>query len=129
MGSTAPVVALVDDDESMREALPDLLAAMGYAANVFASAREFLESDVVELATCLIADVATPGMTGPELYRDLRARGNRIPVIFITAHQDAAGRERMMAEGAVEYLFKPFSDTALQAALHAALGSKEWMAR
>ncbi len=122
MRSASPLVALVDDDESVRESLPDLLRELGYSARAFSSAKEFLESAVVDMTRCLIADIVMPEMTGPELYRELRARGRTIPVIFITAHQDETTRARLLADSAVECLYKPFSDTALQAALQAAVG-------
>jgi len=122
MASASPLVALVDDDESVRESLPDLLREFGYSARAFSSAREFLESTVVDTTRCLIADIAMPEMTGPELYRELRARGRRIPVIFITGRRDETLRARLLAESAVECLYKPFSDIELQAALRAAVG-------
>jgi len=122
MRSASSLVALVDDDESVRESLPDLLREFGYSARAFSSAQEFLESAVVDMTRCLIADIAMPGMTGPELYRELQARGRAIPVIFITAHRDETTRTRLLAEGAVDCLYKPFSDTELQAALDTAAG-------
>jgi FixJ family two-component response regulator len=113
-------VCIVDDDESVRESLPDLLAEFGFAARAFSSAEEFLASDCVGLTKCLILDVAMPGMTGPELQRELRRRREEIPIVFITAHRDEARRPGMLEEGAA-CLFKPFSDTALLNALDAAL--------
>jgi FixJ family two-component response regulator len=112
---------VVDDDESVRESLPDLLRELGYAARAFSSAEEFLVSGFVDQTRCLILDIAMPGMTGPELQRELKHRGELIPIVFITAHRDASVRPRMLEQGAVECLFKPFSDTALLAALRAAL--------
>jgi FixJ family two-component response regulator len=114
-----PLVSVVDDDESIREALPDLLKEFGFAARVFASAQEFLASDGVGESSCLILDIAMPGMTGPELQRELTQRGQAIPIIFITAQKDEAVRSRMLESGAVECLFKPFSDRALLDALNA----------
>ena len=114
-------MALVDDDESVRESLPDLLRQFGYSARAFSSAKEFLGSAAADNARCLIADIAMPGMTGPELHRALKSRGQAIPVIFITAHKDEATRARLLAEGAVDCLFKPFSVTELKMALHVAL--------
>lgn len=122
MSLASPLVALVDDDESVWESLPDLLREFGYSARAFSSAREFLESAAVDTTRCLIADIAMPGMTGPELYRELEARGRAIPVIFITAHRDETTRTRLLAAGAVDCLYKPFSDTELQSALDAAAG-------
>jgi FixJ family two-component response regulator len=121
MLSKSPLVAVVDDDESVRESLPDLLREFGYSARAFSSAKDFLEAAAVDAARCLIADISMPGMTGPELHRELRSQGRAIPVIFITAHKDEAMRARLLAEGAVDCLYKPFSDTALQMALHVAL--------
>jgi FixJ family two-component response regulator len=115
------LVSVVDDDESVRESLPDLLREFGFAARAFSSAEEFLASDCVGHTKCLILDIAMPGMTGPELQRELRRRRNEIPIVFITAHRDEGVRPRMLKEGAAECLFKPFSDTALLDALHAAL--------
>ncbi|MFN7996645.1 MAG: response regulator [Bryobacteraceae bacterium] len=117
----APLVSVVDDDESVRESLPDLLREFGYTALAFSSAEEFLASGFVAQTRCLILDIAMPGMTGPELLRELKHRGRRIPIVFITAHQDDSIRPRMLEQGAVACLFKPFSDTALLEALKAAL--------
>ncbi len=116
-----PLVSVVDDDESVRESLPDLLREFGYSARAFSSAEEFLTSGLVDQTRCLILDIAMPGMTGPELQRELKHRGRRIPIVFITAHRDGSVRPRMLEQGAVECLFKPFSDTALLQALKAAL--------
>jgi len=118
------LVSVVDDDESVRESLPDLLKEFGYTAQAFSSAEQFLASDYIGRTECLILDVAMPGMSGPDLHRELTLRGQQIPVIFITAHRDESTRPRLLAEGAVECLFKPFSDTALLDALTAALRSK-----
>lgn len=115
------LVSVVDDDESIRESLPDLLREFGFAAQAFASAEEFLASDYVGQTRCLVLDVAMPDMSGPELQRELRLRRYSIPIVFITAQRDEAVRPRVLGEGAVECLSKPFSDTALLAALHAAL--------
>jgi FixJ family two-component response regulator len=116
-----PLVSVVDDDESVRESLPDLLREFGYAARAFSSAEEFLASGLVDETRCLVLDIAMPGMTGSELQRELKHRGQRIPIVFITGHRDDSVRPRMLEQGAVECLFKPFSDTALLAALRAAL--------
>jgi FixJ family two-component response regulator len=115
------LITVVDDDESIRESLPDLLREFGFAARVFASAEEYLASDYVEGARCLILDVAMPGMSGPDLQRELKIRRQEIPIIFITAQRDEAVRQRMLGQGAVECLFKPFSDTALLEAIKASL--------
>ena len=117
-----PLVTIVDDDESVRESLPDLLKVLGYTVNVFSSAQAFLESKSVGRTGCLILDVAMPGMTGPELSAELRRRGYEIPVVFITAHRDDAVRPLLRGQGAAECLFKPFSEASLVDALEAALG-------
>jgi FixJ family two-component response regulator len=115
------LVSVVDDDESVRESLPDLLRELGYTARAFSSAEEFLASDCVGQTRCLILDIAMPGMTGPDLQRELRRRQYEIPVVFVTAHGDEAIRPQLLEQGAVECLFKPFSDTALLKALNDAL--------
>jgi FixJ family two-component response regulator len=115
------LVAVVDDDESVRESLPDLLREFGFATRSFSSAEEFLTSDSLVQTGCLILDVAMPGMTGFDLQRELKLRGHSIPIIFITAHKDEVVRRRAFQQGAVEFLFKPFSDTALLQALNTAL--------
>lgn len=120
MNAPRSLVTVVDDDESVRESLPDLLRELSFDAAAFASAEEFLESSQLRQTRCLILDVTMPGMTGPELHRELRRRGAKIPTIFITA--DETVRPGLLEEGAVECLFKPFSETALIEALDAALG-------
>jgi len=115
------LVSVVDDDESVRESLPDLLKEFGFAARTFSSAEEFLASDCVGQTRCLILDIAMPGMAGPELQQELIRRRQAIPTIFITANRDKTVRPRLLEQGAVECLFKPFSDTALLEALYAAL--------
>jgi FixJ family two-component response regulator len=115
------LVTVVDDDESVRESLPDLLREFGFAAEAFSSAEAFLASDVVSETSCLILDIAMPGMSGPDLQRELTRRRQKIPIVFITAHGDRAVRPRLLAQGAAECLFKPFSDTALLDALNTAL--------
>jgi FixJ family two-component response regulator len=121
MVSARLLVSVVDDDESVRESLPDLLWEFGFASRVFSSAEEFLASGVVSETRCLILDIAMPGMGGPDLQRELKRRRQDIPTIFITAHRDKAVRSRMLEQGAVECLFKPFSDTSLLEALNTAL--------
>jgi FixJ family two-component response regulator len=115
------LVSVVDDDESVRESLPDLLGQFGYAARTFSSAEEFLASNCIDETSCLILDVAMPGMTGPDLQRELTRRRQEIPIVFITANRDETVRPRVLEQGAVECLFKPFSDTALLDALNAAI--------
>jgi len=118
------LVSVVDDDESVRASLPDLLRELGFAARAFASAEEFLASGCVGQTRCLILDVLMPGgMSGPDLQRELALRQEQIPIVFITAHTDETVRPRVLARGAVECLCKPFSETALVEALKAALGA------
>ena len=121
MSVTRSLVSVVDDDESVRESLPDLLKAFGFAVRAFCSPEEFLASDCVDETRCLILDIAMPGMTGPGLQRELKLRRQGIPIVFITAPRDDAVRSRMLEHGAVECLFKPFSDTALLQAINVAL--------
>ncbi len=116
-----PLVSVVDDDESVRESLPDLLRELGYSVRAFSSAEEFLASDCVDETRCLILDIAMPGMTGPDLQQELTVRGQTIPIVFITALADETVRSRSLEQGAVECLFKPFSDTVLFEALNAAI--------
>jgi FixJ family two-component response regulator len=115
------LVSVVDDDESMREALPDLLRQFGFAAEAFASAEAFLASEVVSETSCLLLDVAMPGMSGPDLQQELNRRRQKIPIVFITAYGDASVLRRLLARGAVRCLVKPFSDVALLDAVDAAL--------
>ena len=115
------LVSVVDDDESVRESLPDLLRELGFAAHAFSSAEEFLKSDYIDQTRCLILDIAMPGMTGPDLQQELKLRRKEIPIVFITAHRDETVRPRVLEQGAVECLFKPFSERALVEALNAAL--------
>src|SRR5262245_60291660 len=122
---TPSLVSVVDDDESVRESLPDMLRQFGLAARAFSSAEAFLASDAVDQTTCLILDVAMPGMSGPDLQRELTNRRQQIPIVFVTASGDIAMRARVLAHGAVACLFKPFSDEALLDALTAALPTKE----
>ncbi len=116
------LVSVVDDDESVRDSLPDLLRQFGFAAQGFSSAEAFLASDVVDETSCLLLDIAMAGMSGLDLQQELIRRRLRIPIVFITAHDDEALRPRLLARGAAECLFKPFSERALLDALDAALG-------
>jgi FixJ family two-component response regulator len=115
------LVSVVDDDESVRESLPDLLRQFGFAAEAFSSAEAFLASDFVSETNCLLLDIAMPAMSGPELQDELVRRRQQIPIVFITALGDETVRPRLLARGAVECLFKPFSEAALLDALNAAL--------
>jgi FixJ family two-component response regulator len=115
------VVSVVDDDESVRESLPDLLRQLGFAVHSFSSAQAFLASDSVSETRCLVLDIAMPGMSGPELQQELIRRRQEIPIVFITGTGDQTIRPRVLATGAVECLFKPFSEASLLDALNAAL--------
>jgi len=115
------LISVVDDDESVRESLPDLLRELGYEARAFPSARAFLASDDLKRTRCLILDVAMPEMTGPELQQVLESRGSQIPIIFITAHAGEITRPRLLIGAAVECLMKPFSEKSLIDALKLAL--------
>lgn len=120
-GKQRTLLSVVDDDQSVRESLPDLLREFGFAARAFSSAEEFLASDCVDETCCLILDIAMPGMTGPELHQELKRLKREIPIVFITALRDETTRARLLKEGAAGFLLKPFSDTALLAAVNTAL--------
>jgi FixJ family two-component response regulator len=120
-GSEPPLLSVVDDDESMRESLPDLIKEFGFAARAFSSAEDFLSSGAADETNCLILDIAMPGMSGPELHQELKRRGKKIPTIFITGQKDEAVRTRVLEQGAAGFLLKPFNDTALLAAIKSAL--------
>jgi FixJ family two-component response regulator len=121
MSATHSLVSVVDDDESVRESLPDLLLVCGFGVQAFTSAEEFLASDCVDQTSCLILDVAMPGMSGPDLQLELKRRRQEIPIVFITGRLDETIRPRVLKEGAVACLFKPFSETALLDSVRAAL--------
>jgi FixJ family two-component response regulator len=121
-GNERPLLsAVVDDDESVRESLPDLLREFGFEARAFSSAEEFLSCGYVDETNCLFLDVAMPGMSGPELQLELKRRGQEIPIIFITGRRDDAVRARVLKQGAAGFLLKPFSDSDLLAAIKTAL--------
>lgn len=122
MTAIRTLVSVVDDDESIRESLPDLLKELGFAVRAFSSAEEFLASDCMDQTHCLILDVAMPGMSGPELQRELTHRQAKIPIVFITANRDEAIRAQLVERGATACLLKPFSEAELLDALNAALG-------
>lgn len=122
--TTRSLVSIVDDDESVRESLPDLLRQFGFATQAFSSAEAFLASESVGETHCLVLDITLPGMSGTDLQRELAHRRHNVPIIFITASDDTRTRPRVLADGAVECLFKPFSDTALLNALNSALRRK-----
>jgi FixJ family two-component response regulator len=116
------LVSIVDDDESVRESLPDLLKEFGFSTQVFSSALEFLESAQLSQTNCLVLDIAMPGMSGPELQQELKDRGENIPIIFMTAHMPEARRLNLMSRGAVACLMKPFDAAELLEALNDGLG-------
>jgi FixJ family two-component response regulator len=115
------LIAIVDDDESLKSALQDLIESDGLSALCFGSAEQFLDSGARHKAACLIADIRMPGMSGLELQAKLKAERCRIPIIFITAHGDAEMRTLARRDGAVEFLTKPFDDAVLLEIVHAAL--------
>jgi FixJ family two-component response regulator len=117
----ANLVAIVDDDESMRSALQGMLKSVGLASEVFASAEEFLKSGQQKKTACLITDIRMPGMSGLELQARLNAERCKIPTIFITAHGDTKMRMQALRAGAVEFLAKPFDDEVLLESVRAAL--------
>ena len=121
MPKTKPQISVVDDDESMREAIRGLMRSLGYKAQAFRSAEEFLTSRQVPHTSCLIADVQMPGMTGLELHRHLVALGKTIPTILITAYPDDSVRERALGDGVVGYLSKPFDENDLLACIRSSL--------
>lgn len=124
MTQARALVSVVDDDESVRESLPDLLGVLGYDVQAFSSAEQYLASAYVEATDCLIVDVAMPGMTGPELQQELAQRRVATPIVFITARIDEEVRRSVVKRGAVACLFKPFTEAALVDALQLALGAK-----
>ena len=121
MNTGRSLVSVVDDDQSVRESLPELLKVCGFPVQAFSSAEEFLASEFVGQTKCLVLDIAMPGMTGPDLHRELRRQRQEIPIIYITAQTDETVRPRLLEQGAVECLFKPFTETALLNAVTSAL--------
>ena len=113
-------VVVIDDDESVRESLPDLLRTLGFTARAFASAEKFLAADCIAATSCLLLDVAMPGMSGPELHQHLIRHKHTMAIIYITARADEALRRQLLQLGAIECLFKPFSEQQLRLALDAA---------
>jgi FixJ family two-component response regulator len=124
-GTKTGIIAIVDDDGPLREALGSLMKAAGFPANGFASAEEFLASEEKQNTACLILDVRLPGMSGIELQRQLAASHSTIPVVFVTAHGDAALRELLLSAGAADFLNKPVRSDALLKAIRAALEKKQ----
>lgn len=122
--ATRLLVSVVDDDESVRESLPELLTEFGFSAQAFASAEEFLASEFLDQTHILVLDIAMPGMSGPALQEELTARRRSIPIVFITAHADESVRRPLLDAGAVDVLFKPFTESALLDAMAAAVRGK-----
>jgi len=120
-----PLLSVVDDDESVRESLPDLLREFGFVSRVFSSAEDFLSSSSVDETSCLILDIAMPGMNGLELRQELGRRGQEIPIIFITGQRDETTRARVLKQHPAGFLLKPFSDTDLLAAIKTALHEED----
>ena len=118
------LVSIVDDDESVRESLPDLLKEFGFASQTFSCAEEFLASDGIARTQCLILDVAMPGMGGPALQGELNRRKIKIPIVFITGQRDETLWSRLIEQGAIACLIKPFSDAAMLGALNSAFQVK-----
>lgn len=118
---TRSLVSVVDDDESVRESLPDLLRELGFAVQPFKSGEEFLASEYVRQTKCLILDIVMPGMSGFDVQRELKNRKQQIPIVFITALQEETTGASILEGGAVACLLKPFSDTALLQAMRSAL--------
>ena len=122
MNTLSPHVVIVDDDESVRKSLPDLLKTIGYDVDTFSSAEDFLDSDTIGKTECLVLDLSMPGMTGLQLHLELARRGHCIPTVFITAQKNDTVRNCLIAHGAVDCLYKPFNAAELQNALNSALG-------
>ena len=117
------MIAVVDDEESVRKALVRLLQAAGYVARGFASGQEFLESWADDRPQCLLLDLQMPGLSGTDVQRALNRVGAHIPVVIITAHDSPGAREECMREGAVAYLCKPLDERVVLDALRLAIGS------
>jgi len=122
--SKRSLLSVVDDDEMLRESLPELLREFGFAARAFSSGQEFLSSNYVDETRCLILDVAMPEMSGLDLQQELKRRGQAIPIIFISGQKDEDVRKQAFRQGAVKFLYKPFSDSDLLEAVNAALDGK-----
>jgi FixJ family two-component response regulator len=118
------LVGVVDDDESIRDALSSLIRSAGYQCELFPSAEAFLDSNRLGQTDCMLLDIQMPGLSGIELHSKLREMDCRIPVIFVTAHADDAMRARALREGAIAFLEKPFNDNALLTAIGSALNHR-----
>ncbi|KAA0695609.1 response regulator [Neorhizobium sp. P12A] len=124
MGGPKRLISVVDDDVSVREALPPLLKSFGYQSEAFESAEDFLSSSRMTQTECLLLDITMPGMSGPDLQRELVRKGYDIPVVFITAIHDDEVRAQLLKKGAVDCLFKPFNDDVLEEAVARALARR-----
>jgi FixJ family two-component response regulator len=122
--SAAPLISIVDDDDSLRNSLNNLIRSVGFGVQGFSSAEAFLNSSELHDTACLILDVRMPGMSGLELQRQLAVTHCRIPIILITSHGDDGARGRALEAGAIDFLYKPFREEALLNAIHMALTSK-----
>lgn len=122
--SGVALISIVDDDDSLRNSLNNLIRSVGFGVQGFSSAEAFLNSNQLRDTACLILDVRMPGMSGLDLQRQLVAANCRIPIIFITSHGDDNARARALEAGAVDFLYKPFWEEALLNAIHTALKSK-----
>ena len=121
MPKAKPLISIVDDDDSVREAIKGLMRSLGYRVEALTSPQEFLSSRHVRRTSCLIADMQMPGMTGLELYQRLSTSGKPVPTILITAYPDDGVRERALAAGVIGYLSKPFDENDLLACIRSAL--------
>jgi len=119
--SAAPLISIVDDDDSLRNSLNNLIRSVGFRAQGFSSAEAFLNSNQLHDTACLILDVRMPGMSGLDLQRQMVADNSRIPIVFITSHGDDNARTRALEAGAVAFLYKPFREEALFKAIDSAL--------
>jgi FixJ family two-component response regulator len=122
--SAAPLISIVDDDDSLRNSLNNLIRSVGFRAQGFSSAEAFLNSSELHDTACLILDVRMPGMSGLDLQRQLVTANSRIPIVFITSHGDDDARARALEAGAVDFLYKPFREEALLKAINSALNHK-----
>ena len=120
-----PVISIIDDDLSLREALLDLMSSLGFSAEAFASAQAFLEFGALEKVSCLVADIQMPSLSGLELHSRLLASGRAIPTILITAYPNETRRARALKAGIIRYLVKPFNDDDLITAIHSAIGLRK----
>ena len=119
--SATPLISIVDDDDSLRNSLNNLIRSVGFRAQGFSSAEAFLNSNQLHDTACLILDVRMPGMSGLDLQRQMVANNSRIPIVFITSHGDDNARARALEAGAVDFLYKPFREEALLKAIDSAL--------